>query len=89
MDNSVRGCHAFARLQAAFYKGICRFNASHYLHNNLDLRVIDDNVDIMDDLLLDRISREIPEIKNIFDIDLVSRPLIDDRAVRIDYLHNA
>ena len=84
------GCdNTLSRLKAAFHKCICRFNASHHLNYDTDFRIINDHIHIMNDLLLDRITRKISEIEYIFDIDLIGCTLIDDIAVRIDYFHDS
>ena len=82
------GSHnALSCFQTSLHKGICRLNASHHLNYYFNLRIIDNHIHIMDDLLLDRIPRKIAEIKHIFHIDLICRSLIDDVSVRVDHLN--
>ena len=84
------GCNnTFAGFQASFYKGVGRLDPSHNLHHDPDLRIIDDRINIMDDLLLDRISRKVSDIEHIFNIDLISCPLVDEFAVGVDHFHHA
>ena len=42
----------------------------------------------MNDLLLDRITRKIPQIQHIFDMYLIADSLVDRCAVCIDHFHD-
>ena len=82
------GCsHTLARLKTALYKSVCRLDAAHDLYHDPDLRVVYDRLKIMDDLLLDRISREISQIQYIFYIDLIPCSLCDHTVVQVEDFH--
>ena len=61
------GCHnTFSCFQCFSDKGIRRFHTAHHFYYNSNLRIIQDNLIIMNNLFLDLISREIPQIQHIF-----------------------
>ena len=77
------------RLKAALHISVGRLDASHHFHHDPDLRIIYDRLKIMNDLFLNRISGEIPEIQNIFYIDLVSGTLGDDLFIPLQDFHHS
>ena len=84
----VGGADAPAALQRPLHEGIGRLHAAHDLHHNLNLRVIGDHLVVVDDLLLDGISREIPQIQHILDVDLLSRFFVNALLVGLNNLHH-
>ena len=84
----VRGTYTLPGLQRTLHKGICRFNASHNLNNDIYLRIIGNDLIIMNQNLLNRISREVSEVQYIFDIDLCAGPFINALMVCVDILND-
>src|SRR5699024_10260417 len=81
--------YTFARLEAALYKCICRLDPAHNLDNDLYIIVLNDRLEIMDDLFLYRISREILQIQYILNIQFISDPLIDPGPICIYYFYHS
>ena len=73
----VGGHHAFSGHQALLHKSICGFDPAHYLYYDLNGRIFCDHLKIMYDFFLNRISREISQIQNVFYMDLIPGSLID------------
>ena len=84
------GCrHALSRFQTPFYKCIRRFYSTHYFHYDLNFRIINDHINVMNYLFLYRISRKISQIKNIFDTDFISCSLIDNILIFFEHFYNS
>ena len=75
--------------QGLFCKLISRPGAAHHFGHDLNLRILKDHVKIMDKHIRNRISREVPQIQNIFDLYLFSGVFSDPFSVGSDHLKNA
>ena len=85
----VGGTHALSGFQRTLRKRIGRLQSAHHFHDNRHFRIIDDRLKIMNQDLLNRISRKISQIQHIFDVDLVSRFSVDTLMVSIDNLYDS
>ena len=84
----IGGAHTLARKQCLSGKLIGRMQAAHRLTDHSDFRIVHNDIEIMHHLILIRISREIPQIQNILDIQFRRRSLVNGLLVRLDYLDN-
>ena len=65
----VGTCYTLTCLKCFLDKCVSRFNTAHHFYNNFHIRIIQNWLIIMHNLLLYRISREISKIQDIFYIN--------------------
>ena len=84
----IRCGNALPCLETTLYEGVSRLDASHHFYHDPNLVIFDDRLKIMYDLILYRISGEIPQIQHVLNIQLIADPLVDPRAVGIHNLND-
>ena len=79
------GCaYALTGFESLLGKHVCRAKTSHCLHDNLDLRIAQDVIVVMCQDFLSRIARELAQIENILNIDLLACPSGNSFPVHIE-----
>ena len=76
--------HALAGLEHAAYEFKRRMLSAHGLNHDLDLRVVDNNVDIMNKNTLYRIPGKFPQVQNIFYPEFFAQVSLDNRLIGIN-----
>ena len=84
------GCaYTFFCQKGSLCKGIGRLHTSHHFHHNSHFRIVYNHVKIVNNLLLHRVSRKIPQIQYIFDVDLIACFFGDAAVIGVDDFYNA
>ena len=68
----IRGTRTLSTFKCSFYKCISRLNAAHNLNDNIDFLIIHDNIYIMNQNLLYRISRKVSQVKHVLNLNLIA-----------------
>lgn len=84
----VGGTNALSRRKRLLGKLISSAHAAHGLTDNLDLVVLHDLFEIVNHLAFVGISREIPQIQNIFDGNPVAGFLVHHILILFNYFHD-
>ena len=82
----VAGSHVLAGKKAGLHKLVCRLCSAHGLHNDSDLRIPDDQTDIVHHQLLIGRARETAEVQDLRDADLLSQFFLKHCLIVFDHL---
>ena len=78
-----------SRLKTGLHKGVRRIQAAHGLHHDLDFFIFSNCGKIADDFAFRRRARKIPQIQNVFHLNLLPHVCRDHILVLFQHLIDA
>ena len=85
----VGGANALSPLKGTFFKRKRRLNAAHRLAYHIYLRVVQNNIDVMNNLCLVSVTGEVAKIKDVLEFNLLPCALCKFQSVGIKNLNNS